>query len=379
MAQQLSPAFAYPLADWLTRQSEGNPYMLSELIQYARANGLLQPDGTLNLNALSSAPVVLPNIVALIESRLTHLSDAARRVLDAGVAAGRVFEFEVVARAAGLSDQAALDALDELRAARLVQPQGSDGLHFAFDHTLTMEVAYREVGEPRHRMLHRRVAEAMESIYGKQQLDPLSGLIAWHLIEGGDAEHAAPYAIRAAELAMNFAAWREAIEFYEQALQANLPNARRAEILSALGRAQANAGETDRAAESHRAALRLIAPDSEIAHTIRLALAQALLGQARYGEVIELMREVRDHGQPDQQINAELVWGAALSIEGADLIEAAEHLQKAEALLRQSEHCNAAQLAQTVFELGSIAAQQGDLPRAVDLYRQTLSIVEHNH
>ncbi len=379
LARQLSPAFVYPLADWLTRQSEGNPYMLSELIQHARTHGVLQPDGTLNLNALSSAPLVLPNLVALIESRLAQLSDAARRVLDAGVAAGRVFEFEVVARAAGLSDQAALDALDELRAARLVQPQGSDGLHFVFDHTLTMEVAYREVGEPRHRMLHRRVAEAMESIYGKQQLDPLSGLIAWHLIEGGDVERAAPYAIRAAELAMNFAAWREAIEFYEQALQANLPTARRAGILSALGRAHANAGETDRAAESHRAALRLVAPDSEIAQTIRLALAQALLGQARYGEVIELMRYVRDHGQPDQQINAELVWGAALSIEGADLIEAAEHLQKAEALLRQSDQCNAAQLAQTVFELGSIAAQQGDLPRAVDLYRQTLSIVETNH
>jgi DNA-binding SARP family transcriptional activator/predicted ATPase len=376
LARHISPTFAYPLADWLMRQSEGNPYMLSELIQHARVNGLLQPDGTLNLNALSAAPIVPPNVYALIESRLARLSGGARRVLDAGVAAGRVFEFDVVARAAGLSDQAALDALDELRAARLIQPQGDDGLHFAFDHTLTMEVAYRDVGEPRHRVLHRRVAEAMEAIYGKSQLDPLSGLIAWHFIEGHDAERAAPYAVRAAELAMNFAAWREAIEFYEQALQANLPTTRRAEILSALGRAHNNAGETDRAAESHRAALRLVAPDSDLAHTIRLALAQALLGQARFGEVIDLMRYVRDHGQPDQQINAELIWGAALSIEGADLIEAADHLQKAEALLRQSERCSAAQLAQTVFELGSIAAQQGDLPRAVDLYRQTLAIAE---
>jgi len=376
LARQLSPTFAFPLADWLTRQSEGNPYILSELIRYARANDLLQADGTLNLSALSTAPIVPPNIYALIEARLARLSDAARRVLDAGVAAGRVFEFEVVARAAGLSDQAALDALDELRAARLIEPQGRDGLHFAFDHSLTMEVAYREVGEPRHRMLHRRVAEAMEAIYGKQQLDLISGLLAWHFIEGGDTERAAPYASRAGELALNFAAWREAIEFFEHALQADLPGPRRAEILSALGRAYNNAGETARAVEAYRTALRLVAPDSDLAHTIRLALAQALLGQARYGEVIDLMRYVRDHGRPDQQINAELIWGAALSIEGAELIEAAEHLQKAEALLRQAGRCSAAQLAQTVFELGSIAAQQGDLPRAVDLYRQTLSIAE---
>ena len=61
--------------------------------------------------------------------------------LDAAVAMGRVFEFEVVARAAALSENAALDALDELRAARLIEPQGSGGLNYAFDHSLTMEVA----------------------------------------------------------------------------------------------------------------------------------------------------------------------------------------------------------------------------------------------
>ncbi|HZY41079.1 MAG TPA: AAA family ATPase, partial [Anaerolineae bacterium] len=143
LARQISPAFAYPLAEWLTRQAEGNPYMLSELVQHARDNQLLQADGTLNLTALSATPIVPPSIYSLIQARLTRLSDTARRVLDAAVAAGRVFEFEIVARAAGLSDQAALDALDELRAARLIEPHGEDGLHFKIDHSLTMEVAYR--------------------------------------------------------------------------------------------------------------------------------------------------------------------------------------------------------------------------------------------
>ena len=177
----------------------------------------------MNLSALSSAPIVPPSIYSLIQARLARLSDSARRILDTAVAAGRVFEFEVVMRAAALSESAALDALDELRAARLIEPQGSDGLHYAFDHSLTMEVAYREVGEPRHRVLHRRVAEAMEAIYGRQRLDAVAGLLAWHYLESGDAPRAAPYALRAAQLAMQFAAWREAIEFYEQALRVDLP------------------------------------------------------------------------------------------------------------------------------------------------------------
>jgi DNA-binding SARP family transcriptional activator len=375
LAQQISPAFAYPLAEWLMQQSEGNPYILSELIAHARDSGLLHTDGTVNLNALSSSPIVPPSIYSLIQARLARLSDPARRILDAGVALGRVFEFEVVARAAALSENAALDALDELRAARLIEPQGSDGLHYAFDHSLTMEVAYREVGEPRHRLLHRRVAEALEAIYGRQSLDGIASILAWHYREGGDVPRAAPYALRAAQLAARIAAWQEAIEFYEQALAADLPDLERAAILLELGAARLRAGDTAQAAQAQRAALKLCAPDSLEADRARLALAQALLNLARYAEAIDLVKQVRSAGRPEMTINAEMQWGTTLSVEGADLIGAAEHLHNAETQLRQqADQPDAARLAQIKFEQGSVAAQQGDLEKAVALYRDTIEL-----
>jgi len=379
LAQQISPAFAYPLADWLMQQSEGNPYILSELISHARDSGVLQADGALNLNFLSSSPIVPPSIYGLIQARLARLSDPARRILDAAVAMGRVFEFEVVARAAALSENAALDALDELRAARLIEPQGSDGLSYAFDHSLTMEVAYREVGEPRHRVLHRRVAEALEAIYGKQYRDGIAGILAWHFQEGGDVQRAAPYALRAAQLAAHIAAWHEAIKFYDQALAADLPAAERVAILLELGDAHFRAGEPAQATEVFRAALKLCAPQSMEADRARLALAQSLLNQARYAEAIELVKQVREAGRPEMIVGAEMQWGTTLSVEGADLIGAAEHLQNAETLLRQhagADQPDAARLAQITFELGSVAAQQGDLDQAVALYRDTIAIGE---
>ncbi len=375
LAQQISPAFAYPLADWLMQQSEGNPYILRESINYARESGLLQADGSVNLSALSAAPVVPPSIYSLIQTRLARLSDPARRILDTAVAAGRVFEFEVVMRAAALSETAALDALDELRAARLIEPQGADGLHYAFDHSLTMEVAYREVGEPRHRLLHRRVAEAMEAIYGRQRLDAVAGLLAWHFGEGGDVQRAAPYALHAAQLAAKIAAWREAIEFYDQALQVELPPLERAAILMELGEARFRAGETAQASEAYRSALKLCAPDSLEADQARLALAQALLSQARYSEAIALVKQVRDAGRAALIVSAEMQWGTTLSVEGADLIGAAEHLNQAEALLHQhagADQLDAGRLAQIKFEQGSVAAQQGNLEKAVALYRETI-------
>ncbi len=87
LARYLSPAHAPGLADWLARTAEGNPYILSELVRYARENGLLFPDGSLNPDKFPASPVVPQTVYALIQARLARLSDAARRV----VAATQVF------------------------------------------------------------------------------------------------------------------------------------------------------------------------------------------------------------------------------------------------------------------------------------------------
>jgi tetratricopeptide (TPR) repeat protein len=86
-----------------------------------------------------------------------------------------------------------------------------------------------------------------------------------------------------------------------------------------------------------------------------------------------LVKQVRDVGHPTMIVSAEMQWGTTLSVEGADLIGAAEHLQNAEALLRQhADEPDAARLAQIKFEQGSVAAQQGQLEKAVALYRETI-------
>ncbi|MEK7328541.1 MAG: transcriptional regulator, partial [Chloroflexota bacterium] len=360
-----------PLADWLAYTSEGNPYVLAELVRYASENKLLQ-----DLSALAYSAIVPPTVYSLIESRLSRLSDPARRVLDAAVAAGRDFDFEVVYRAAGLSETAALDALDELRAAALVHPAKDDpsGRFYTFDHTLTMEVAYRDVGETRHRLLHRRIAEVLETLYSRR-LDTVAGLIVSHFVEGNAPDRAAPYAFRAGQLAANLAAWKEAVAFYEQALAADCDSGQRRTIFMALGEARFRAGEGAQASEAFRSALALSRPDSVEADEARLPLAQSFLIQARFAEIVELVQQVRAVDHPEHAVEAQFIWGTALSIEGADLQAAAEHLQDAEALLNQlGDRADPTQRSQVKFEIGSVVAQQGDLRRAVALYRESLVI-----
>jgi DNA-binding SARP family transcriptional activator len=378
LAQRLSPTYTYPLADWLARNAEGNPYIVGELVRYAREHNLLLPDGTLNLSALSDSPVVPRNVYSLIQSRLARLSDEARRVLDVAVAVGREFDLDVVARAAGLSENAVLDAMDELRAAALIVPL--DGLRYSFDHSLTMEVAYREIGEARHRLIHRHVGEALEGLH-RLDLDAAAGVIAAHFAEGNAPDRAAHYAFRAGQRAAGLAAWTEAIAFYEQALAGSgrgldVQDGGREKIYAALGDAYSRSGAAARAAEAYRAALDMATArgDSTAADKARLDLAGALLAQARFAEVIAIARRVLEAGDRANVVGAELLWGTALSIEGVDLAGATEHLNNAATMC--AAQSDPAILAQITFELGSVAAQQGDLPRAIELYREALTIGE---
>jgi predicted ATPase/DNA-binding SARP family transcriptional activator len=374
LAQQLSPTFAYPLAEWLTRQAEGNPYFLAELIRYAREHGLLGAGGMVNLSALSDSPVVPQTLYSLIQSRLARLSSAARRVLDTAVAIGREFEVALVVRAATLPESEVYDALDELQSADLIVPL--DALRYAFDHSLTMEVAYREIGEPRHRLIHRQVGEALEALYA-HDLDAVAGLIASHLAEGHAPERAAAYAFRAGQRAAGLAAWSEAIGFYNQSF-AGASDERRAAIYQALGEACTQLGQSARAAEAYQAAIALAEArgDDGAANAARLQLARALLAQARFGEAIELAQRVRAANNPATTVGAELIWGTTLSIEGVDLAGAAEHLHNAAALC--AAQSDPATLAQILFNLGSIAAQQGELPQAIERYREALAAAEQS-
>lgn len=371
-ARHLSPDYSHPLADWLMRNSEGNPYVLVELVRHARENHVLLANDALDLEALSTSPVVPQTIYSLTQSRIARLSDAARRVLDTAMAAGREFDFDVIWRASALSEYAALEALDELRAAGLII--SLDGPRYTFDHSLTMEVVYREVGEPRHRLLHRRVAEALELVH-RERTDSVAGLIAWHFIEGNSPDRAAPYAFRAGQLAAQLAAWREATTFYEQAL-AGFEKSQQWPILMALGRSRLNAGEHVLASEAFRQALELAQSSQETAQTetAQLALAQSLLPQARFVEAIALATRVQASEDKNNVVSAELIVGTALSLEGADLAGAAQHLRQAESLCVGG--ADLAGLVHAKFELGGIAAQQGNLQQAVGLYREALAIAE---
>ncbi|MEM8530600.1 MAG: AAA family ATPase [Chloroflexota bacterium] len=374
LAHTLSPDAAAILADWFIQMSEGNPYILSELIRDARLNHALLPDGTLNLAALSESHVVPQTIYALIQSRLTRLSHAARVLLDVAIAAGRDFEFDVVAKASALDESLALDALDELRVASMIRPLGQ--AQYVFDHNLTVEVARQELGEPRYRQMHRRIANAMIELY-QSSIDDVAGLIATHFARANASECATIFALQAAQQAMRLKAWQEATSFYRQALD-GADQEQWFAIAMELGEAYFHAGEAAQASKIFQSALAFAEThqDQDKADNARLALARSLIPQSRFAEIIRLISQVHTTDIPDHRVTIEFLWGTALSLEGSDLVAATEHLKVAEAHIEQQHQPNVSHLVQIRFELGSVAAQRGDLTTAIAYYRAALAAAE---
>ncbi|HEX9616184.1 MAG TPA: hypothetical protein VGA03_02120, partial [Anaerolineales bacterium] len=166
-----------------------------------------------------------------------------------------------------------------------------------------------------------------------------------------------------------------AVSFYEMALQGSTPS-QQGEIYEALGEAYFLEGDNLHAIEAFQRAVNLAEQRRDTAgvETAKLALARTLLSQARFDEAITLAHQVRISTDLERALQAEMLWGTALSLEGADLEGAAEHLQKAGSFQNAQE--NPLYRSQIQFDLGSIAAQQGDLPKAISLYKEALQAAQ---
>lgn len=154
-------------------------------------------------------------VQAVVAARLALLSDDARAAAEVAASIGRDFSFDILAQASDLEEDALVRALDELWRRHIVRVQADD--RWDFSHDRIREVAYSHIGPARRRLVHRRIAQAMEILFA-DRLDDTSGAIAAHLDKGGQPARALPFIERAAAVAERLSAVEEAIRCFTYAL-----------------------------------------------------------------------------------------------------------------------------------------------------------------
>jgi len=143
-------------AAMLYQESGGNPFYLEQL-----ARSLDGTRGAGPASALPLADIGVPSAVAAsLSEELTLLSEGGRRVFEGAAVAGDPFEPELAAAAAGTSEAAAMDAIDELLGLDLVRTTDLPR-RFRFRHPLVRRAVYEEASAAWRLAAHERCAEAL--------------------------------------------------------------------------------------------------------------------------------------------------------------------------------------------------------------------------
>jgi class 3 adenylate cyclase/tetratricopeptide (TPR) repeat protein len=242
---------AQELFQLVWRETEGNPFFVAEVIRHLLESGAIgQRDGRWVLNAAVDDLGIPEGVRDVVGRRLSRLAEATNRVLATAAVVGLEFEPAVVERAAGVGEDELLAALEEATAARLLTEV--PGARYRFGHALVRATLYDELTGARRVALHRRVAQAIESVHGRALDDHLPALAhhwARAAAPAADTDRAIDYAARAGDRALAQLAYDEAAAYYHQALELlavaeGLPDdGRQVELLIGLGEAQRRAGD----------------------------------------------------------------------------------------------------------------------------------------
>jgi DNA-binding SARP family transcriptional activator len=189
-----------PARSQLFEATEGQPLFIVEAIRAGLDAG---GEGAPQLFAPSA------RVQAVIAARLEQLSPEARGVSQLAATIGRAFDVEVLREASDLDEEQLVGALDELWQRAMIREQPGLGGHYDFSHDRLREGAYSGLSPARRRLLHRRVAQALELRHAPD-LTSVAAQLAAHHEQAGQHEKAAGFYVRAAERANGLSASQEA-------------------------------------------------------------------------------------------------------------------------------------------------------------------------
>jgi predicted ATPase/DNA-binding SARP family transcriptional activator len=199
------------LVDRLYSETEGLPFFLIEyLTALGEQAGLAQ-----------NAPWELPGGVRdLVSTRIAAVDRTARQVLRTAAAIGRAFSFDLLGQTAGLDEESLISAIEELLSEGLVEATtaGDGPPLYDFSHEKVRAFVYEQTSLPRRRLLHRRIADALEGQLQSQESPALHSQIAYHLRLAGQAGQAATHFRIAGDHARALYANSEALAHYLAAL-----------------------------------------------------------------------------------------------------------------------------------------------------------------
>jgi class 3 adenylate cyclase/tetratricopeptide (TPR) repeat protein len=210
------------LAHAVYRETDGNPFFVSEVLRHLAETGAIfqDPEGRWTAD-VSLDNMGLPDSVReVIGARVVRLGGDAGRALSIAAVIGRDFDIDLLARATGMAEDDLLDILDAATAAALVRELGDRPGRYNFAHALIQHTLYEDLGPTRRARAHRQVGEALEALCGDRPGERVAELARhWtSATQPAEATKAIAYSRQAGDAALAALAPADALGHYARAL-----------------------------------------------------------------------------------------------------------------------------------------------------------------
>jgi class 3 adenylate cyclase/tetratricopeptide (TPR) repeat protein len=215
------------LVELVYRRTDGNAFFIQEVLRALvdRGDFYRREDGRWERRKVTEMEVP-KSVRSVIGQRLSRLGERAQEILREASVLGQTFTFDdllgLTQHAPPIYHDTSTPSEDEIEAALeqaigagLIRQAGDET--YAFNHALTQQSLYAELPPRRRKRLHLAAGRALEALPDRTR-QRLAGELAWHFLEGDDAEQALPYVMLAGDQAEAVFANGDAERHYRTAL-----------------------------------------------------------------------------------------------------------------------------------------------------------------
>jgi tetratricopeptide (TPR) repeat protein len=157
-------------------------------------------------------------IQEIVLARVDRLKEPSKRTIQAAAVIGRAFTLKLLTRQAELERQLKR-YMKELKKLELVREKSLfPEIEYMFKHAVTKDVIYSSLLLKHRKKLHRKIAQAIESLYGENADDYLE-MLAFHYLHSDVMDKSITYLVKAGEKAKAIYANAEAIQYFQKALE----------------------------------------------------------------------------------------------------------------------------------------------------------------
>lgn len=257
----------------------GSPLYVESSLRHLRESGVVVSEqGRWIARTPLTARHLPGSIKDLLKERIGRLGPTSVVVAQAAAAIARPCSLPLLSRAAGVSEEALFEALEELRSTGILAAENGA---ISFLQGQVAEVLRSETPQDVWRELHTRIAHALEEEH-REGLEAANEL-AHHFLASNDRRKAVVAALEAARQNFQLYAQHEARTFYEEGFALLGPDDRkmRAEYLFGLASLARFRSDLDLATEHYEAALALAEELSDAQMEARILTSLGIIRQIR--------------------------------------------------------------------------------------------------